>query len=110
MACLLEELDPGAVLPLQPLETNLVRRHLVTPDTPVCGPHQIDGDPTIDVSARPRVGFPPLFGEATGYPFKGSRCLHTQKPFNGGNEGREVLTLMEEILQLHLLLCPICLL
>ena len=81
MACLIEELDPGAVLPLQPLETNLVRRHLVTPDTPVCGPHQIDGDPTIDVSARPRVWLPPFCGEATGYTFKVIRCLHTQHLF-----------------------------
>ena len=57
---LLEEVDPGAVFPLRVLETILVRRHPGTLDALVCGLHQSDGDPTLDVSARPWVGFLPL--------------------------------------------------
>ena len=42
------------------------------------GAHQGDYNPTLDVSTRLRVGMPPLGGQATGYPFQGSRCLHPQ--------------------------------
>ena len=38
------------------MDPNFVRRHPGPPDTLVCGPHQSDGDPTIDVSAHPCVG------------------------------------------------------
>ena len=76
--CLPEEVEPGSVFPLQELDANLVLRHPGPPDAPLCGPHQSDGDPNIDVSARPRVGLPPLFCDMTGYPFQGSLCLHTQ--------------------------------
>ena len=57
---------------------DLVLQHPVPPDAPVCGPHQIDGDPTPDVSARPGVGLPPIYWEAAVYPFQGSRSLYTQ--------------------------------
>ena len=60
-ALLPEDVDPGGVFPLQAMYTNLVRRHPGPPDAPVCGPHQSDGDPTIDVSARPIVGLMPIF-------------------------------------------------
>ena len=87
------------------LDTNRVHRHPGPPDAPVCGPHQIDVDPTRDVSARPRVWLPPLCGEATEYPFQGSRRLHTQNPVGVGNKGIEVSTLLGASLQAHLLLC-----
>ena len=60
LAQLPEEVEPGSVFPLQLPENNLVRWHPETPNEPVCGPNQSDGDPTIDVYARPGVGFPPL--------------------------------------------------
>ena len=41
-------------------------------------PAQSDGDPTLDVSACPRVRLAPLFCEASGYPFKGIWSLHTK--------------------------------
>ena len=56
---------------MQELDTNLVRRHPGPPDAPMCGLHQSDGAPTLDVSASPRVGFPPLYGKAAGYYFSG---------------------------------------
>ena len=71
-----EYVEPGAVFPLQALDANIVRRHPGPLDAPVCDPHQIDGDPDIYVSTRPRVGFPPLCCRAAGYPFQGSRRLH----------------------------------
>ena len=76
LARLPEEVDPGAVFPLRLLDDNILRRHPGPLDSPVCGPHQSDGDTDIYVSARPRVGLPPLCCKAAGYPFQGSRCLH----------------------------------
>ena len=67
------------------------------------GPHQIDGNPTIDVSVRPILGLPLLCCEATVYHFQDSRNLHTHQPVNGGNKGREVSTLLEACLHVHLL-------
>ena len=61
-----KEVDPVAVFPLHMMDANPVRWTLYPPDAPVCGPHQSDGDPTLDVSARPRVGLPPLCCKATG--------------------------------------------
>ena len=90
-----EEVDPGAVLPLQAMDANLVIRNPGTPDAPVCGPHQSDDDPNLDVSARTRVGLLSLCCDATGYPFQGSRHLHTHQTVNGGNEGRGVSELLE---------------
>ena len=72
-----KEVDPGAVFPLLVLDANLVRRHAGPPDAPVCGLHQSDDDPTLDVAARPGVGLPPLCCDAAGYPFQGSCRLHT---------------------------------
>ena len=48
-----EEFDYGAVIQLQALETNFVRRHPGLPDAPGCGPHQSGGNPTLDVSTCP---------------------------------------------------------
>ena len=61
-----EEVDPNAVFPMRALEAYVVHRQLVPLDAPVCGPHKSDGDPTFDISARLRVGLPPLCCEATG--------------------------------------------
>ena len=71
------------------MDADFVRRNPGPPDAPVCGLHQSDGDPTLDVSARPGVGLPLIFRESDGYPFQGSRGLHTQYPINGGNKGRK---------------------
>ena len=48
-----EYVEPCAVFPLRALYDYPVRRHHGPPDAPVCGPHQIDGNSTLDVSARP---------------------------------------------------------
>ena len=50
----------------------------------------------------------PLLCEAAGYPFQGSRRLYPEKSINGGDKGREVATLLEASLQVHLLLGPLC--
>ena len=84
-----------------------MRRNPVPPDAPVCGPHQSDVEPTLDVSAHPIVGLPPLCCEENGDPFQGRHRLHTHQPVDGGKEGREVLKLLEACLQVHLLLRPI---
>ena len=55
-----EEFDPGAVFPIQVLNDNLVHWHPGPQYSPVCGPHQSDYNPNIDVSARPGVGLLPL--------------------------------------------------
>ena len=68
------------------------------------GAHQVDDNPTLDVSTRLRVGLPPLGGQGTVYPFHGSRRLHPQKPSHRGDKGGEVSTLLEASLQIHLLL------
>ena len=88
LARLPEEVEPGAVFPLQALDANFVRRHPRTLDAPMFGPHKSDDNPTLDVSTRPRVGLPTLFCEATVYPFQGSRLLHTYQRVDRGNKGR----------------------
>ena len=55
LAHLPEEVESGTIFPLQAMDTNLVRQNPGPLDAPVCVPHQSYGDPTIDVSARPRV-------------------------------------------------------
>ena len=99
VACLQEQVEPGAVFPLQAMNAALVRRHPGFLDSLMCGLHQSDGDPTLDVSARPGVGVTSLCCEADGYPSQGSQHLHTQYPINGGCEGRKVLMLLEECFQ-----------
>ena len=110
LAHLPEEVDPCAVFPLQALGANCLRRHPGPPDVPVCGPHQSDGNLTLDVSAHPGVGLPPLCCNAAGYHFKGIHCFHTHYPVNRGEEERKVSALLEACLQLHILLRPFCLL
>ena len=78
MARLPEEVHSGAVFPLLDLDADLVCKHPGPPDAPVCGPHQSDGYPTIDVPAYPGVGLPPLCCGADGYYVQGSQRLHTQ--------------------------------
>ena len=97
-----EEVDPGSIFPLWAVGANIVRRNLGPMDAPVCGPHQCDGDLTLDVSVLPRLGLTQLCCEATGYPFHGSHCLHIQNPINGGNEGRKLLALLEACIQVYL--------
>ena len=77
-ARLLEEVKSGSVLPLRALHTDPMFRHPGTLDVPVCGPHQSDGNRTLNVSIHPRVGLLTLGCEADGYPFQGISCLHPQ--------------------------------
>ena len=107
---LAEKLQSSPVFPLQSLHTDFVCRCPWSSDTPVCGLHQSDGNPTLDVSTRLRVGLFPLWCEATGYPFQGSRRLHPENYINRGDEGWEVSTLLEASLQVHILLTPLRLL
>ena len=69
-ALLLEEVDPSAVFPLRALDANIVRWHPGPMDASVCGPHQSDSKPTLDVSAHPRVGLTTLCCKATGHPYR----------------------------------------
>ena len=57
LACLPEEIYPCAILPLGPLHTDPVLRHPGSSYAAVGGAHQSYRNPTIDVSARLRVGF-----------------------------------------------------
>ena len=109
-SCLPEDFEPSTVFPLRALDTNFVCQHPGPLDAQVCGPHQSDVDPTLDVYARPRVGLSPLCCVATGYHFWVIRRLHPQKPVDRGNKGREKSTLFEASLQVNLLLRPLRLL
>ena len=73
-----EKRQSGLVFLLQSLHTYFVCRHPWPSDALVCGPHQSDCNPTIDVSTRLWVGLSRLWCEATGYPFQGSRRLHSK--------------------------------
>ena len=68
-ARLSEKFDPNAVLPLQAMYADLMFLHPGPPDAQVCGPHQSDGNHTLDASARPGVGLQPIFCEEAGYTF-----------------------------------------
>ena len=105
-----EEVEYGTTFPLHYLDTKLVRQHPGPLDAQVCGLQESDGDPTHDVSVCPIVGLLPHCGESTGYPFHGSLHLHTKQTFFGGNKGREMSTLLEACLQVHLPLHPLRLL
>ena len=108
--CLPEEVDPVAIFTLRDLENNPVRWNSGPLDALVCGPQKEYSESILDLSARPRIWLPPLCGETTGYPFQGSGRLHTYKPVDRGNKRREVLILLEAILQVHLLIFPLRLL
>ena len=81
-----------------------MRWHLVSSYAAVGGAHQGDCNPTLEVSTSLRVRLLPLSGQATGYPFQDIHQLHPQKPVHRGDTGREVSTLLEAILQIHLIL------
>ena len=86
---------------MRALHTGLMCRYPVPLDSPVCGLHQSYGNPTIDVSARPRVGLPSLCFAVAGYPFQGSRRLHTQYPIKGVDKCQKMSILLEACLQVH---------
>ena len=71
-----------------------MRRLPVSPDALMCGPHQSDGNPTLDLTARPGVGLLLLCVQATGYTLQGFRRLHTQKSIRRGNKCVEVHALL----------------
>ena len=61
-----EYVQPCNVFPLVLLYTDPVRQQPVSPYAEVCGANQSDYNPTLDVSARPRVSLLPLGGQSTG--------------------------------------------
>ena len=88
-----EQRESSPVVPLRSLHTDFVCRHPWPLETRVCGPHQSDGNPNLDVSTRLRVGLLPLWCEATGYHFQGICRLHPEKSINRGYEEWEVSVL-----------------
>ena len=52
-ALLSEQVEPGAILPLQAMHDDPMCHHPGPPDAPVCVPHQSDDNPTVGVSACP---------------------------------------------------------
>ena len=56
LACLPEEVEPCAILPLEPLHTDPVRRHPGSLYAVVGGAHQSNHNTAIDVFARLRLG------------------------------------------------------
>ena len=47
------QFQPGTVFSLWELHADPMRRHLISPDAPICGPHQIDCNLTPDVTTCP---------------------------------------------------------
>ena len=70
LACVPEEFEPCAILPLGPLHSDTVCHHLGSSYEAVGGAHQSDCNTTLDVSARLRVRLFPLGGQATGEPIE----------------------------------------
>ena len=103
LACLPKEVEPRAILPLGPLHTHPVRWYPGSSYAAVGGVHQSDRNHTLDVSTYLRVGLFPLGGQATGYPFQGSRRLHPRQPVQRCDKWGEVPTLLEASLQIHLI-------
>ena len=89
LECLPKEVEPRAIPPLGLLHADPVRWHPGSSYAAMGGAHQSDCNPTIDVSARLQVGLIPLGGQATGYPFQGSRRLHPQQTVQRGDKGGE---------------------
>ena len=65
-ARLSEEVQSGTVLPLRTLNADIMCWQPGPPYAPVCVLHQSDGNTTIDVSVRPRAGFPKFCSKAAG--------------------------------------------
>ena len=83
------------------LRNDPVRCHPGSLYAAVGGAHQSYYNPTLEISTRLQVGLLQLDGQATGYPFQGSRRLHPQQPIHQGDKGGEVPTLLEASLQIH---------
>ena len=60
------DMEAGAVLPPELLDTYLACRNSGAPDAAMSGLHQSDGNPTPDIPACPGVGLPPLGGKMSG--------------------------------------------
>ena len=60
-----------------------------TPDSPVCGLHQSDGNPTLDISARPRVGLTPLFARRLDKLFRVSPASTPSIPSTDATKGNK---------------------
>ena len=84
---LIEEVYPRPILPLGSLHADPVCRHPGSIYTAISGAYQSDGNRTLDVSTRLRVGLAPLGGQVTGNTFQGSRRLHPQQPVYRGDKG-----------------------
>ena len=64
------DIEASAVLPLRPLNTDPDYGHPGSLDTAAGGPYHCDSYPTPDISACPRVEFPPLGGNVAGQMFQ----------------------------------------
>ena len=90
-------------LPDEPIGNGLVRRlpttvgvarwtDVLEPWTPyvlVCGLHQVDGNLTLDVSARPQVGLLPIFCDVDGYPFRVAYTSTSSSPSTEATKGKK---------------------
>ena len=83
----MEEVEAAPILPLKSLHTDILWQQPEWPDTSVGCSDQGDGNPTIYVSARPRLGLFPFRCEAAVYAFKCSLRLHTKYTFHRDYEG-----------------------
>ena len=80
------------ILPLRPLNTDIVRQHPGDPYAAVGCSDQCYRNPNIYVAARPRVGLFLLCHKAAGYVFKRSLRIHSNEAAHRGKEGGEVAT------------------
>ena len=104
LKCLPKKFEPRSILPLGSLHADPVCWHPVSSYAAMGGTHRSDCNPTLDVSTRLQVGLLPIGGQATGYPFQGSRRLHPQQSVHRDDKGGEVPTLLEASLHIHLFL------
>ena len=86
------------ILRLLLLHTDIVRRHLGSPDTEVGISDQGYVNPNIYVAKRTRVWVFPFRRETAGCVFKCSLHLHTEEAIHRDNEWKEVAESTESIL------------
>ena len=79
LVLLLENIQPGADLPLWPLDAYHGHRHLVAPDTAMGGVHCCDGGPALDIAAHLRVGLTKIGSDTSGQKFQRGLHLGSQK-------------------------------
>ena len=97
-------METGTVLPLNPLNTDILRQHPVIPNAEVGQSDQCYFHHILNVSARPRVGLFPFCCEANGYVFKRSLRLHIKGAFHRDEKGLELAILLDASLQVFTLI------